>query len=348
MSASSIVLQPGSSAERQGASMDSFLTPLQQQAVNGYRRLQAEAQRRGWSPASLINLHPFQWPVTGPVHQVDIRIPAVPLDKDVWLAAPKLKLASGLEIPYTQYIFGQWKPLQQKYLMGQIDFEEVNDSGHIWPLEQAEDAVKQNSLSGDRGGVFCYEGIHQPSNKEMSLVEEAHRAQMAYYRDWYDKANDAYRSINSTTSWRDLVGKGKYHRWIAKYLFLIGSIKDLPTWYQEMSQVGGKAHRKCGACGHNLEPEAVICSPKTCGWVANPYRAFAELLIDADTPGAKLAAKRLSEDEIEKLIAAGHLTEQNFVDWGFAAADESSSPRAARKKSSGKAKTEKKEPEKEV
>jgi hypothetical protein len=320
MSSSSIVMQPH---EGYGAGKDPFLTPLQQQAVAGYRRLQIDAERRGWLPASLINLHPFSWPVTGPIHQVDIKIPAVPLDADVWLAAPKLKLASGLEIPYTQHVFAQWKPLQQKYLMGQIDFEEVNDSGHIWPIEQADDAVKQNSLGADRGGVFCFEGTHLPgsvsktSAMEMERFEEAHRVQIVYYTNWYEKACDAYMGRQTTNSWKDLIGKGKYHRWIAMYLFRLGKIRELPAWYQEVAQVGGQKQRKCGSCGHNLEPTAVICSPKTCGWVVDPYRAFDELLIDEETPGVKLAAKRLTAEEIEKLIDSGKLTEQHFIDWGF-------------------------------
>lgn len=348
MSTSSVVLQPGSEIEKHARSTDPFLTPLQQQALQGYRRLQADAERRGWKPASLINLHPFSWPVTGPVHQVDIRIPAVPLDNDVWLASPKLKLADGLEVPYTQHAFVQWKPLQQKYLMGQIDFEEVNDSGHIWPIEQAEDAVKQNSLGADRGGVFCFEGTHRPGanpdsrKAEMVLLEEAHRVQIVYYTNWYEKACDAYMGRQTTNSWKDLIGKGKYHRWIAMYLFRLGKIRELPSWYQEVSQVGGKQQRKCGSCGHNLEPTAVICSPKTCGWVADPFRAFDELLIDAETPGAKLAAKRLTSEQIDKLIESGRLAVEDFEEWGFVAQSDNK-PRRAPKKKAGEEKDKSKE-----
>ena len=320
MSASSIVLQPN---EKWAASHDPFLTPGQQQALAGYKRLQAEANRRGWTPASLISLHPFQWPVTGPVHQVDIRIPAVPLDSDVWLNSPKLKLANGAEIPYVQYVFAQWKPLQQKYLLGQLDFEEVNDSGHIWPLEQAEDGVKQNSLGADRGGVFCYDGTHAPcapgthAADERAQLEEAHRVQMHYYTGWYEKASDAYMGRNTTNSWKDLIGKGKYHRWIAMYLYRLGAIRELPAWYQEISQVGAKSQRKCGQCGHNLEPTAIICMPKQCGWVADPYRAFDELHIDADTPGAKLAAKRLAPAELTALVKSGRLSQEQMEEWNL-------------------------------
>jgi hypothetical protein len=261
--------------------------------------------------------------VTGPIHQVDIRVPAVPLAQDAWLAAPKLKLQSGLEVPYAVYVFNQWKPLQQKYLLGQIDFEEVNDSGHIWPIQQAEDAVAQNGIGADRGGVFCYEGVHLPCSveekalAEHAQLEEAHRVQMNYYTNWYEKASDAYMGRNSTNSWKDLVGKGKYHRWIAMYLFRIGSIKELPPWYQEISQPGAAAQRKCGSCGHNLEPTAVICSPKQCGWVADPFRAFNELHIDAETPGAKLAAKRLTQPELEKLVKADRLSAETLAEWGI-------------------------------
>lgn len=323
MSSSPFVMQPGSELEAAGKAADPFLTPLQQQKRTAYLRLQEDAQRRGWQPASLTSLHPFSWPVTGPVHQVDIRVPAVPLDRELWDAAPKLKLRSGLEVPYVQYVFAQWKPQQLKYVVGQLDFEEVSDSGHIWPLDQAEDAIKQNAIGADRGGVFCFEGVHKPGSnektrdREMALLEEAHRVQMIYYTDWYEKASDAFLGRQTTNSWKDLVGKGKYHRWMAMYLFRVGKIPALPSWYHEVASVGAKAQRKCGACGHNLEPTTVICSPKSCGWVADPYRAFNELLIDADTPGAKLVAKRLSTDEINALIENDRIPERQFVEWGF-------------------------------
>lgn len=315
---SSIVTQPhGSHAVRH----DPFLTPLQQQAVNGYLRLKEEADRRGWTPASLISLHPFTWPVTGPIHQCDIRIPNVPLDKDLWLASPKLKTAAGLEVPYVQHIFPQWKPLQQKYLLGQIDFEEVNDSGHIWPIDQANDAVHQNGLGADRGGVFSYEGTHQPgaekdkAQAELAQFETAHAVQMNYYVEQYEKFSDAYMSRQTTNSWRDMVGKGKFHRWIAMYLYRIGSIKELPAWYQEIAQAGGKAADKCDQCKQNVEPGSVVC--RHCNRVLNPFEAFAKLMIDADTPGAKLAAKRLTPAEVKTLVEGGRLSEEQAEQWGL-------------------------------
>jgi hypothetical protein len=337
MSSSSIVQQPH---EGFAAGKDSFLTPLQQQQLATYRRLEAEAKRRGWTPASLISLHPFSWPVTGPVHQVDIRIPAVALDKDVWLAAPKLRLRSGLEIPYAHYVFTQWKPMQMKYLQGQLDFEEVNDSGHIWPIEQAEDAIKQNDLGANRGGVFAYEGTHLPLSlrekytEELDKLEASHAVQMNYYQQWYEKAQDAYMGRNTTNSWKDLIGKGKYHRWIATYFLRIGKIRELPAWCEEMSSPGNQAH-KCDQCQQNVERDAPIC--RHCNRVLKPYEAFSRLMIDADTPGAKLCAKRLKPEELQSLIDDHRLSAGDLAKWEMEVPREASKNAAAAKKEKEKA-----------
>lgn len=316
--AQSIVQQPHEGFTK---NLDPFLTPLQQRAFEGYQRLEAEAARRGWSPASVISLHPFAWPVTGPVHQADIKIPAIPLSEDMWEKAPKLKLASGLLVPFAQYVFTMWRPSQRKYLIGQLDYEEVNESSHIWPLEQAQDAVHQNSLSADRGGVFCYEGSHPPlrdprtAEKEQALFEEAFRTQMVYYESYYTRCADAYMSRQTTSAWRDLVGRGKYHRWIALYLYRIGRLKALPSWYEEIVSPGQHANEKCDSCKQNVEPGSVIC--RHCNRVLKPFEAFAKYMIDADTPGARLSAKRCKETEIKVLVENDILTLDDLKAWGI-------------------------------
>lgn len=314
----SIVMQPHDGYTKQS---DPFLTPLQQRAYAEYKRLETEANRRGWPPGSLISLHPFTWPVTGPVHQADIKVPAVPLTEEFWGKSPKLKVSNGLEIPFTQYVFTMWRPSQRKYLVGQIDFEEVNESGHIWPIEQAEDAVHQNALGADRGGVFCYEGSHPPLSRketfdyERALLEKAHAEQMVYYETMYTRYSDAFLTRQTTSSWRDLVGKGKYHRWIALYLYRVGRLKALPSWYEEISAPGQKANEKCDQCQQNVEPNSVIC--RHCGRVMRPFDAFAKLMIDEDTPGAKLAAKRCTPTELKVLVDNGVLSAELMVAWGM-------------------------------
>jgi len=314
----SIVMQPN---ENYAKGHDPFLTPLQQRAWESYQRLVTEANRRGWQPASVISLHPFHWPVTGPIHQADIRIPAVPLSEDHWNNAAKLKLSNGLHIPFTQYVFTMWRPSQRKYLVGQLDYEEVNESSHIWPIEQAEDAVHQNNLGADRGGVFCYEGAHIPlanpetRDMERERLEAAHASQMLYYETMYNRFSDAYTSRQTTNSWRDLVGKGKYHRWIAQYLYRIGRLKSLPAWYEEMVEPGRKANEKCDQCQQNVEPGSVIC--RHCNRVLRPFDAFAKLMIDDETPGAKLVAKRCNLNELKVLVKGNILTEEKLIAWGI-------------------------------
>ena len=325
MSTTPIVMQPH---EGYGKGHDPFLTPLQQRAYDGYKRLEAEANRRGWQPASVISLHPFNWPVTGPIHQADIRIPAVSLTEKLWDESSKLRLNNGLAVPFVQYVFTMWQPCQRKYLIGQIDFEEENDSSHIWPLEQAQDAVSQNNLGADRGGVFCYEGSHPPLSNmktqaaERSLLESAHRAQMTYYETQYTRYSDAYLTRQSTSSWRDIVGKGKYHRWIALYLYRVGRLKNLPAWYEEIAAPGVKANEKCDQCQQNVEPGSVIC--RHCGRVLRPFDAFAKLHIDAETPGARLVAKRCNQNELKVLLEGKFLSAEQLEEWGIVSETRSS------------------------
>lgn len=310
---SSIAMQPHDGIVKTAG--DTFLTPIQQQAVNGYRRLQEEAERQGPRPATVVSMLPFSLNVSGPIYPTDVRIPGVPLAKESWEKAAKMKIR-GTEVPYVLSVFNQWKPLQQKYVTGQIegDFEEINDSGIIWPIEQAEDAVRQNSNGADRGGVFCYEGIHYPLKKQEALAVEqfaadtAYDTLMRYCTGYYEKVSDGYMSRQTTSTWRDLVGKGKYHRWIAQYLFNVGAIRELPEWYQEIAMAGGKHQPKCDQCKQNVEPDAPIC--RHCHRVLNPFEAFAKLMIDADTPGAKLAAKRLKDNELKVLMESGVLEQE--------------------------------------
>lgn len=306
---------------------DPFLTPLQQEEIASYQELEAEANRRGWSPASVISLHPFYCTATGPIHQVDIRVPGVPLDQEMWDIAPKVPLSSGLCVPYVQYVFAQWKPLLVRYLRGQLDYNEVTRSGHLWPIEQAQDAVDQNNRGEDRGGVFCYEGLHLPLSpanredkhvgmvaKERQLLETAHTSQMIYYENFFSRLNDAYGSRTTTNSWKDLVGTGTRHRSIAKYLKLIGRIREYPVWYTDMMPVGTKVP-KCDQCQQNVERGAIIC--RHCNRVLNPFEAFGKMMIDADTPGAKLVAKRLNDKELKVLIDGGILDQEKLSEWGI-------------------------------
>ena len=173
----------------------------------------------------------------------------------------------------------------------------------------------------DPTGVFCYDGTHQPgsvrdkASEELALFEDAHAVQMRYYVGQYEKFSDAYMSRQTTNSWRDMVGKGKYHRWIAMYMFRIGAIRELPAWYQEVAQAGGKPQPKCDQCKQNIEEGAVTC--RHCNRVLKPFEAFAGLHIDADTPGAKLAAKRLNPAEVRILIEGGRLSEEKATEWAL-------------------------------
>ena len=94
-----MAMQPGSALEKAGVSADPFLTPGQQRLRQGYLKLKGEAERRGFSPASVISMQAFSWPVTGPVYPSDIKILAVPLSKEHWLTAPKILLPNSLEVP---------------------------------------------------------------------------------------------------------------------------------------------------------------------------------------------------------------------------------------------------------
>ena len=218
---------------------DPFLTDSQKRAMSQYAKLKAEAERNGWQPASVISMHAFSWPVTGPTYPANVNIQAVPISKEHWLVAPKILLPNGIEAPYTQHVFTEWKPTVWRYYEGQqTDPEMITGSGHIWPIDQARDAVVQNKFGGDRGGVFCYEGAHRPGSERSTAAEEltqfaeAHAALLLYYQAEHEKYLDAWQA-KGTDSWKNRAGKGKYHRWIAHYLFNIGKLENLPLYCQE-------------------------------------------------------------------------------------------------------------------
>lgn len=294
-------------------------TPSQQARINALLELHEEMNERGFAEASVINLHPFPVYTSGPILR-ELALERVPLDDQGWKNAKKITIL-GHEIPYTQHVFTRWEPIILEQVVGiQGDFLGQVSKKAIMPIALAEDVVKQNNGRETRGGVICYKGNHPPlfnSNTraaELKLLEEAHQFQLNYYTAKFEEAEAAFSNANSKLNrWKEFT----YNRHATRYLRKLGIITQDPKWLIKTQSVGAPAPQICVSCGAESKPGAIRCTNGSCTYVFNPYEAFHKFVIDLDTPGAVLALRRLTEDEIVNLAHAGRFTLEQLEEIGY-------------------------------
>lgn len=269
---------------------------------NIYLEAWRDLSDRGWQAASVINLHPFQLYPTGVLYK-ELKIQGVPRVRDAWDAAPKLTLSNGVKLPYFKHVFNMPDITIAPRVQGSELSPEVNSGIHTTlPRHFAADILQQNNTPYTRGGVFAYEGDHEPFSNpktvdvEMDRCEKAHANAITYYNQLLQEANNFHASGNSILI-REL-GKSKYHRWAVTYLRLLGQLAKNPVWFNDEAKSGPAVSKHCG-CGAEVPSAAVVC--KECNHILEPYLAYKEGRFDETSPGGVLALRRCTRAELEEL-----------------------------------------------
>lgn len=298
-----------------------MLTPIEASRVSQLYEMMDEANERGWEQASVVNLAPWTQNPSS-VLLKGLRISAVPLAQEAWDASLKLKLKSGLEVPYVQHVIAN----PEFTVLEQVTGTPGNYQGAIknktwWPYDLAKDVVVGNNSMQHRGGVLCYKGSHSPfkgqkqtclketarpdrpgksegcgcSNCVQELLEEAHQRNIRYCEMMFTEAEQAFASRNEKLirQIRD------YHRWATRYLRRTGVLEKEPAWLNEILTIQDKAPVFCQACGAETRRKAVKC--QECGFIIEPFRAFQLGIFDLDTPGAVSTLRRCSKDQLKEL-----------------------------------------------
>lgn len=284
------------------------------------RKMQIDAITRGYQPASLINLHPFVVTAQG-VLLHEPKIPGVSLVDEFWESALKLKLSSGLEIPFQQHVIANPEFSVGSYTVGgELDASEVIGSETWWPINLAQDIVEQQNRMEQRGGVFAYEGSHAPMTGNSVHVESGvnqfgvvmncycNKCVQKKADDAYDKAISFYTTMfqyaqdNMTSGEsKDKKRVKKMHSWCTEYLLKVGVLKQRPSWLLEIGKFVAESTEKpliCD-CGTTALPKAYFCG--RCNRIVRPFEAYRDGKVELDTPGATVALRQCSKAQLEEL-----------------------------------------------
>lgn len=272
---------------------------------NIYLEAWRDLSDRGWQAASVVNLHPFQLYPTGVLYK-ELKIQGVPRVRDAWDAAPKLTLSNGVKLPYFKHVFNMPDITIAPRVQGSELSPEVNSGIHTTlPRHFAADILQQNNTPYTRGGVFAYEGDHEPFTNpktvdvEMERCEKAHANAITYYNQLLQEANNFHASGNSILI-REL-GKSKYHRWAVTYLRLLGQLSKDPVWFNEEVKSGPAVSKECKSCGQEVKAGALRCTNGSCTYIFEPYLAYKEGVFDETSPGGVLALRRCTKEQLEEL-----------------------------------------------
>ncbi len=295
-----------------------IVSPLERARFDLYRTTWDDLAERGWNPATLINLHPFTLYGNGVLLR-ELRIPGVARDPEQWKKVKKLKLRSGIEVPYVKYVFRDPAVTVLEQVQGPENASVGQNSAKVTlPKAFVEDIFQQNNNPEPRGGVWGYLGDHDPLSdpksdeydKEFSRFETAHAQQIMFYQMLVDRADRAYAE-NNKYKMSEITD---YNRWAARYLRNMGLLSADPKWLNVQIKVGPAVTQHC-VCGAEVSSQAVIC--KECNHVLLPFRAFDEHVIDLESNGARLVLRRMSVEEIARLVEAERFTVAELEAVGF-------------------------------
>jgi len=272
-----------------------------------YREKWVELIETGWKNATVVNLAPWQLYCSGVLAPIrELRIPHVPRDKEIWDKASKITLSNGAEIPFRSHLFDRPEVTILEQVHGfEGSFSGSTSSQVTMPLRFAADVVQQNNTPVCRGGVFFYVGGHallsnpETAEAEREQLEQAHAELIMYCNQLLEEGNAAYAEKN-----RNKISEiQKYHRWAVRYLRLLGLLPEDPEWLTQSVKIGKPVTQHCDQCGSEVLAEAARCLK--CNYILKPFVAFDKLMIDLETPGAKLVLRRMTHEEIAKLIENG-------------------------------------------
>lgn len=290
------------------------------------KRLYVQMAKMPWSPASIVSLHAYPLHSQNPLLN-ELRLMAAPLATDERF--PKIALKSGRKLGYTHHVFPNWGRNLVPNDAGEIE------PSAILPIDLALDFVAQY-VGTNPGGVFCYEGTAAPelcppetlayvqgdrSGKTRGLsmpfldaVEYVHDLQIKHYSWWYGEANEAWNGTDDAK--RNIIGRSNVIKMVGM-LRAWGELAIDPPWLKSPLKRAASTPTICKSCGAESKPGALKCTNGSCTYVFHPFKAFADLVIDLDTPGAGLALRRLQTAQVEQLIRWKRFTREEVEAAGY-------------------------------
>lgn len=257
-----------------------------------------------WRAASIISLHPWHLNASGVLFN-ELRLPPAGL--------PSITVTSGRKIGYSHHVFANWVKNARPNDAGALEFNPV------LPIDLALDFIAQHQNFQRQGGLLAYESISTPEvldPKEpcfivamptggrpptlpfVEALEAAHEQQVKFYLKMHSSAEEAWAKPDK----RGLHIITPNVRRATRLLREWGYLQQDPEWMKKTARPGPNAPVPiiCRACKTESNPGAVKCT--ACNEVFKPYYAFSNLIIDLQTPGARLALRRLSVEERTALI----------------------------------------------
>lgn len=286
-------------------------TPNQRKDMQAVREVHDTMRAMPWQKASLVSLHLWPLHAQGYLHH-DLRINAAPVTTDDRL--PKLETKNGRKLSFVQHVF-------PSYIVATKPTESGDQTAYpIMPLDFALDFIRQHqSGQRDEGGLFCYVGTQTPfenwdaaayipqqtvtnsadltSITVREALEQAHSRQLEFYLRMFSQAQDSH----SASDKRERRNISANQRKIAQVLRAWGVIQQDPPWLV-VQKIDGAPPRECPVCGKEASsPKALLCRNGSCTHIFEPFQAYQDGHIDLDTPGATLALRRLTKDQLKEL-----------------------------------------------
>jgi hypothetical protein len=297
-----------------------WVSPTRAKELSGIARLRMRMRNTRWDQITLVNLHPWSLCATGAIH-TDMRINAAlpPTNEE----SIRLATSEGRKLSYASHLFTDYKIVNVPNESGDQTYEEV------LPVSLALDYMYQhnNSMRNRVGGLFCYSGTLPPyqllddgadvkawlpgdfgqspdtvtSIGLQEAIDGAHRAQLAYYSQRMDAIDVIYANeLRGKRPGQSRSEIGPNDRKMCEMLKFWGVIQKWPGWYTPKN-MAAQPPRECPQCGHEAKASAMKCTNGQCTHIFEPYEAYKAMLIDVDTPGAKLALRRLTKDQLVEL-----------------------------------------------
>lgn len=291
-----------------------FLGETDRTRQNKYIEAWNDIRQRGWKPATVIQMQPWDLTLDGPVHQ-ERKIPGVPVDEEVWARQqPRIELKGGISIPFTYHV------ILAPYITVNTHFEGSGATDNYasissfidLPITIARDCAQQQNRYRSQGGIFAYVGAELPftipdhqkleawvdHNESKSMPEAAELAferMTLHMNALVSQAEMAYAGRNEEKM-REIAGRRHFKA--VQYLMNCGKIQKPPDWFTERYATGSKSKSvNCPSCRTRCAADAQRC---TCGYILDPFDAYGKLYTE-ESEGGMLTARRMSKEQLTAL-----------------------------------------------
>jgi len=290
------------------------------------QRLYQQMARIPWQQASIVSLHPFTLTNSNPLTN-ELRLGPAPLSNDDRFA--KIVLRNGRKLGYTHHVFTTWARDLVPNDAGEVE------PAAILPIDLALDFMGQYYHT-DPGGIFCYEGTTAPEllSEDAVLYVQAdrtgrtrggskplheglefiHDKQVAHYMKWKNDADEAWNGTDDKK--RNIIGRSNVVKMV-RMLRSWGELTEDPAWVKAPIKRSSGESVTCKSCGAESKPGALKCTNGSCTYVFHPFKAFSDLVIDLNTPGAGLALRRLAPNQVMQLVRWKRFTREEAEEAGY-------------------------------